>query len=155
MKSICIQTDAQSIRIYATDRGVAQIEFLGQDLPEESTDDPILLQAVRELREYFAGNRRAFEVPIDLQTGTSFQREAWDMLQRIPFGETLSYGEQARAMGRPKAFRAVGGANGKNPLPVIIPCHRVVNSLGKLHGFSGGLDVKRYLLKVEGVNRER
>lgn len=152
MKSVCIQSPAGSLRIYASDKGVTQIDFLETDAPEEATDDPILLQAITELREYFAGTRRVFELPIDLQSGTAFQREAWEKLRAIPYGTTMSYGAQAAAMGKPKAVRAVGGANGKNPLPVIIPCHRVVSSLGKLHGFSGGIELKRYLLGVEGLS---
>lgn len=151
MKSVFVHSSAGNMRIYASEQGVTQIDFLEDDGPEESTDDPILLQAIMELREYFSGQRKDFEVAIDLQIGTAFQREAWDMLRAIPYGKTMSYGQQAAAMGRPKAMRAVGGANGKNPIPVIIPCHRVISSLGKLHGFSSGLDLKRYLLKVEGL----
>ena len=152
MKSVCIHSPAGCMRIYASERGVTQIDFLEALEPEETTDDPILLQAISELHEYFAGERKDFSVAIDLQTGTPFQREAWDRLRAIPYGKTISYGEQAAAMGRPKAVRAVGGANGKNPIPVIVPCHRVLSSLGKLHGFSGGLDLKRYLLNVEGLS---
>jgi methylated-DNA-[protein]-cysteine S-methyltransferase len=154
MKSVTMNSPAGSCRIFASDQGVTQIDFLeGNDtFGDEETDHPILLQAVRELKEYYAGTRKKFDVPLDLRIGTAFQREAWDKLREIPYGTTLSYGEQAKAMGRPKAVRAVGGANGKNPIPVIIPCHRVVSSLGKLHGFSGGLDLKRYLLSVEGLS---
>ena len=151
MKSVCISSEAGCLRIFATARGVTQIDFLEIDEPEETTDDPILQQAIRELREYFAGVRKKFEVAIDLQGGTAFQREAWAMLCRIPYGQTLSYGAQAKAMGKPKAVRAVGGANGRNPLPVIIPCHRVISSAGKLHGFSSGIALKRYLLAIEGL----
>lgn len=152
MKSVCIQSPAGCMRIYASEQGVTQIDFLDEEEPEESTDDPILLQALSELHEYFAGERKDFDVALDLQIGTPFQKEAWDMLRAIPYGKTMSYGQQAAAMGRPKAVRAVGGANGKNPIPVIIPCHRVISSLGKLHGFSSGLDLKRYLLNVEGLS---
>ncbi len=151
-KSVCVHSPAGCMRIFASEQGVTQIDFLEIEEAEEKTDDPILLQAIAELHEYFAGKRRDFAVPIDLQIGTPFQREAWERLRAIPYGKTMSYGEQARAMGRPKAVRAVGGANGKNPIPVIIPCHRVLSSLGKLHGFSGGLDLKRYLLNVEGLS---
>ncbi|RZA10946.1 MAG: methylated-DNA--[protein]-cysteine S-methyltransferase [Proteobacteria bacterium] len=143
-----------SLRVFASDKGVTQIDFLEEIEPSEITRHPILKQALAELEEYFAGQRRVFDVPLDLQVGTDFQREAWERLKSIPYGQTISYGEQAKSMGRPKAFRAVGGANGKNPLPVIIPCHRVVNSLGKLHGFAGGVAMKRYLLRVEGLNLE-
>lgn len=160
MKSVTMNSPAGSCRIYASDKGVTQIDFIekGEELEKEKeeeveeTDHPHLLQAVRELNEYYAGTRKSFEVPLDLKIGTEFQREAWQKLREIPYGTTISYGEQAKAMGRPKAVRAVGGANGRNPIPVIIPCHRVVSSLGKLHGFSGGLDLKRYLLAVEGLS---
>jgi len=155
MKSVLMKSPGGCLRIYASALGVTQIDFLDDDLGEGKadgiTDDPILLQAVMELGEYFAGKRRAFEVAVDLQKGTAFQREAWEILRAIPYGQTISYGDQAKAMGRPKAVRAVGGANGRNPLPILVPCHRVVSSAGKLHGFSGGLAIKRFLLAVEGL----
>ncbi len=144
--------------ITASDVGLVAIDSL-DTIPEthvirqgESAKHPIIEQTVRELREYFAGTRKEFEVPIDLRQGTAFQREVWDELKRIPYGQTISYGEQAVRLGRPKAFRAVGGANGKNPIPIVIPCHRVLSSAGKLNGFSAGLDLKRRLLAVEGLN---
>lgn len=154
MKSVNVKSPAGNCRIFASDKGVTQIDFLedSEAFEEEETENPILQQAIRELDEYYAGSRQSFDVPLDLKIGTEFQREAWEKLREIPYGTTISYGEQAKAMGRPKAVRAVGGANGRNPIPVIIPCHRVVSSLGKLHGFSGGLDLKRYLLSVEGLS---
>jgi methylated-DNA-[protein]-cysteine S-methyltransferase len=109
---------------------------------------PVLDIAQRQLREYFAGKRQGFDVPLDL-VGTEFQRSAWLSLATIPYGETVSYGEQARRLGRPKAARAVGAANGRNPISIILPCHRVVGSSGALTGFAGGLDVKRSLLEHE------
>lgn len=144
--------------ISATDHGVALIDSLDEVPSEgalkdgENSSHPILKQAVDELREYFAGQRREFSVPLDLQTGTEFQKEVWAELQRIPYGQTISYGQQAKNIGKPKAMRAVGGANGKNPIPIIIPCHRVLSSAGRLHGFSGGLDLKKRLLEVEGLD---
>ncbi|HSP13306.1 MAG TPA: methylated-DNA--[protein]-cysteine S-methyltransferase [Thermoanaerobaculia bacterium] len=101
-----------------------------------------------QLAEYFAGKRRTFDVDLDL-SGTPFQLEVWSALQRIPYGEVRSYGEIARAIKRPKAVRAVGAANGANPIPIIVPCHRVIGSNGSLTGFGGGLDVKRRLLELE------
>ncbi len=151
MKSVCIKSLGGSMRIYASSEGVTQIDCLAIDSPPEATDDPILLQAIAELQQYFEGQRQTFDVPIDLKIGTAFQREAWATLRKIPYGQTMSYGEQAKAMGRPKAMRAVGAANGRNPLPVIIPCHRVISSLGKLHGFSGGIELKKTLLAIEGL----
>ena len=108
----------------------------------------VLDQAQRELAEYFAGDRRQFEVPLD-PVGTKFQLAAWLELRRIPFGSTISYGEQARRLGNVRKSRAVGAANGRNPLSIIVPCHRVVGSNGKLVGFAAGLDAKAWLLHHE------
>jgi methylated-DNA-[protein]-cysteine S-methyltransferase len=110
---------------------------------------PVLKEAATQLDEYFAGQRRTFDVVMELD-GTEFQREVWSELTRIPYGKTISYGELARRVGRPSAPRAVGQANGRNPMPIIVPCHRVVASNG-IGGYGGGLDVKRALLAVEGV----
>jgi methylated-DNA-[protein]-cysteine S-methyltransferase len=104
----------------------------------------------RQLDEYLAGRRRDFELPLD-PAGTEFQRLCWEELRRIPFGETRSYSEQARRVGRPAAVRAVGQANHHNPIGVIIPCHRVIGANGSLTGYGGGLDMKRTLLELEGV----
>lgn len=109
-----------------------------------------LQEACRQLEEYFAGRRREFSVPLAPE-GTRFQRRVWDELARIPYGETISYRELARRSGNPKASRAVGGANGRNPLPVIIPCHRVIAADGSLGGYSSGLERKRELLALEGA----
>lgn len=105
-------------------------------------------EAVRQLREYFAGQREQFELPLAPE-GTEFQRAVWRSLQEIPYGETISYGELAKRIGNPKASRAVGAANGQNPIPIVIPCHRVVGANGKLTGFGGGLPVKEALLALE------
>jgi methylated-DNA-[protein]-cysteine S-methyltransferase len=115
-----------------------------------STPSPVLEQAALQLEEYFAGERTVFDVPMALD-GTPFQREVWGELTRIPYGQTISYGELARRVGRPKGPRAVGQANGRNPIPIIVPCHRVVAGNG-LGGYGGGLPVKRALLAVEGVS---
>ena len=108
----------------------------------------ILTQASRELAEYFAGKRREFSVPLH-PGGTPFQQKVWAALCRIPYGETRTYGEIARQIGAPKAARAVGMANHRNPLPLFIPCHRVVGASGELTGYAGGLDHKRFLLALE------
>jgi O-6-methylguanine DNA methyltransferase len=116
-------------------------------------DDPILREATRQLDEYFRGERLRFDLPLDLR-GTAFQIEAWTALTRIPIGATSSYAAQARLLGRPRAARAVGAANGANPLPIVLPCHRLVGSDGSLTGYGGGLHVKRWLLEFEaGVAR--
>ena len=112
---------------------------------------PVLLQAERELEEYFAGRRTAFSVPLSMH-GTPFQMAVWAALRAIPYGETRSYGELARRIGRPGACRAVGMANHVNPLPILVPCHRVVGADGHLTGYAGGLDGKKYLLDLEGVH---
>ena len=105
-------------------------------------------EAVRQLREYFARERMEFDLPL-APRGTEFQRSVWRQLQGIPYGETISYGELARRVGNPKASRAVGSANGKNPLPIVIPCHRVIAGDGTLGGFGGGLPTKQTLLALE------
>ncbi len=110
----------------------------------------VLKETASQLDEYFAGERSDFDVPMELD-GTAFQREVWTELSRIPYGETISYGELARRVGRPSAPRAVGQANGRNPIPVIVPCHRVLASNG-IGGYGGGLKVKRELLALEGVS---
>jgi methylated-DNA-[protein]-cysteine S-methyltransferase len=110
--------------------------------------DPLLQQCIEQLHEYFAGTRRAFDLPLE-PAGTPFQKLAWDALLTIPYGETRSYGEQAAKIGRPHASRAVGAANGKNPISIIIPCHRVIGASGKLTGYGGGLPMKQWLLEHE------
>lgn len=115
----------------------------------ESDEDPILLEAERQLREYFAGQRTEFSLPLDF-AGTEFQRSVWQALLTIPYGETRTYAQIAQQIGRPAAVRAVGAANGRNPISIIAPCHRVIGSDGELHGFAGGLQTKAWLLEWEG-----
>ena len=117
-------------------------------------DDPILAQARRELAEYFDGERQKFSVALE-PIGTSFQQSAWKVLCDIPFGETINYGEQARRLGDVKKSRAVGAANGRNPLSIIVPCHRVVGADGSLTGFGGGIENKAWLLDHERMVRFR
>jgi methylated-DNA-[protein]-cysteine S-methyltransferase len=111
-------------------------------------DHPVLREASRQLEEYFAGRRRRFELPLRPH-GTTFQRKVWRALEAIPFGATRSYADLARAIGRPTATRAVGAANGRNPLAIIVPCHRVIGADGSLTGYGGGLPAKRWLLAHE------
>ena len=108
----------------------------------------LVVEAARQLDEYFEGRRRRFDLPL-APSGTPFQLHAWRALQDIPYGATRSYGEQARAMGQPRAVRAVGAANGRNPIAIVVPCHRVIGGNGKLTGYGGGLGVKQYLLELE------
>lgn len=117
--------------------------------PVDHSADAVLDQACRELDEYFSGRRMRFEVPAAPVMGTPFQRAVWLALTEISFGATASYGEIAKAIGRPKAVRAVGAANGANPLPIVVPCHRVIGADGSLTGFGGGLPRKTLLLELE------
>jgi methylated-DNA-[protein]-cysteine S-methyltransferase len=114
----------------------------------EDNNQSVLVETERQLTEYFAGQRDVFTIPLDMR-GTPFQQDVWRALQAIPFGKTLTYGEIAKQLGRPNASRAVGAANGRNPISIVVPCHRVIGSSGKLTGFAGGLDVKAQLLNLE------
>lgn len=144
------------LTLLADDEGLMRILFANQDPDSigisedtpESDDHTILDTTVAQLREYFAGQRTSFDVPLTIN-GTEFQKEAWLALADIPYGETTSYACQAEAIGRPGAFRAVGSANAQNPIPIVLPCHRVVGSDGSLTGFGGGLDIKQQLLDLE------
>jgi methylated-DNA-[protein]-cysteine S-methyltransferase len=145
-----------TLRLTASVHGLRSIEVVrGSKMKRETVPrtgaGAIVRQAEQELREYFAGRRRTFTVKLDLE-GTEFQRKAWQAMRKIPFGKTISYGDQARKVGKPKAYRAVGLANGKNPIPIIVPCHRVLASDGSLGGYSLGLSMKRRLLALEGVS---
>ena len=118
--------------------------------PGEEEATPLLTQAARQLSEYFAGQRREFHLPLAPQ-GTPFQRQVWNALLTIPYGEIRTYRDIAQAVGNPKACRAVGMANHRNPLSIVIPCHRVVGASGALTGYGGGLEIKRFLLELEGA----
>ncbi|MGF6096905.1 methylated-DNA--[protein]-cysteine S-methyltransferase [Pseudomonas sp. 18175] len=118
----------------------------------EANDSPVLLEAERQLTEYFAGTRNHFELELDFD-GTDFQKQVWHALLTIPFGETRSYSQIAQQIGNPKAVRAVGAANGRNPISIIAPCHRVIGASGSLTGFAGGLQAKQYLLALEGTGQ--
>ena len=110
--------------------------------------EAVLVAAREQLREYFAGDRHEFDLPLD-PVGTPFQQQAWHVLRTIPFGQTITYGEQAQRLGDARKSRAVGAANGRNPISIVVPCHRVVGSTGSLTGFAGGLDAKAWLLRHE------
>jgi len=147
------------LRLAGGDGGLCRIVFLGREaLPAPAPGWTVpragltagLEDAIHQLEEYFAGTRRRFDLPLAPQ-GTPFEQSVWSALRAIPHGVTVSYGELARRLGRPGGARAVGGANGRNPLPIVIPCHRVIASDGTLGGYGGGLDIKRALLRLEGV----
>jgi methylated-DNA-[protein]-cysteine S-methyltransferase len=123
------------------------------DTANERADHPVLSETIRQLGQYFAGERRAFDLPLEFR-GTDFQRQVWTTLLTIPFGETRSYLDVARSLGNPDAVRAVGAANGRNPISIIAPCHRVIGSSGSLTGFGGGLEAKAWLLAHESPQRD-
>ncbi|WP_336488380.1 methylated-DNA--[protein]-cysteine S-methyltransferase [Methylobacterium nigriterrae] len=144
-----------ALKVVASEHGLSAILWENDDPNRvrlgpliEDTSHPVLLETERQLAAYFAGTLKAFTVPLDFQ-GTEFQKSVWAALLTIPFGETRSYGDIARQIGRPGASRAVGAANGKNPISIIAPCHRVIGAAGALTGFAGGLDVKKRLLGLE------
>jgi len=143
------------LTLAADDEGLRRIDFPpphqsppGDDWREGSTD--VLLEARRQLEEYFAGERREFDLPLSPR-GTGFQRTVWNTLAAIPYGGTWSYRDLAQRIGKPSAMRAVGAANGRNPLPIVLPCHRVIGADGSLTGFGGGLPTKAFLLRLEGA----
>ena len=133
--------------------GPAQITALAAG-GEAPAADFVLAEARRQLTEYFAGRRREFELPLEL-CGTAFQECVWLALLGVPYGETVSYAELARTVGAPTSARAVGAAVGRNPLPIVVPCHRVIGSAGDLRGFASGLDRKRWLLRAETAHGRR
>lgn len=120
------------------------------DVAREDASHAVLQLTIAQLEEYFAGSRREFFIPLDMR-GTEFQKQVWEQLLAIPYGTTRSYGELASRLGKPSASRAVGAANGRNPLSIVVPCHRVIGSSGALTGFAGGLEAKRTLLMLEGI----
>ena len=146
-----LSTPLGTLTLEATDRGLSSVRFPNRAGPyaPRSPDNPTLSQAKRELTAYFAGGLKRFSVPLAWQ-GTDFQQSVWEALTHIPYGETVSYADIARAIGRPKSARPTGGAIGANPLPIIVPCHRVIGSDQTLTGFTGGLNIKVALLELEG-----
>jgi methylated-DNA-[protein]-cysteine S-methyltransferase len=150
-----MQSPVGMLKLVATESGLAAILWEDDDPKRvplgdliERSDHPLLQRTERQLKEYFAGTRTAFDLDLDF-VGTEFEKKAWSALLAIPFGETRSYADMARAIGHPGAARAVGAANGRNPISIVAPCHRVIGSNGDLTGFAGGLDAKRFLLSHE------
>ena len=143
------------LTLQANDQGLLGVWFETQstqpkDLGLLTQHHPILSQTIQQLEEYFSGARQHFTLPL-AATGTPFQQQVWHALSTIPFGQTWSYQQLANALGNPKAMRAVGGANGKNPISIIVPCHRVIGKNGQLSGYAGGVEHKKALLKHEGI----
>jgi methylated-DNA-[protein]-cysteine S-methyltransferase len=143
-----------ALRLVASETALIGAWWPGQRIPVEtihSTSHALLNQAIRQLREYFAGQRNAFDIPLE-PMGTEFQRSVWQALRTIPYGETRSYSQIAAQVGRPSAVRAIGATNGRNPLSIFIPCHRVIGANGSLTGYAGGLPAKEWLLSHERQN---
>ena len=141
------------LAILASNIGIQQIKIHdGKNLPEKRNDHIELL--IQELEQYFAGDLHVYSVPLDLKSGTKFQQSIWKLVSGIPYGSTMSYGEIATSYGDIKAVRAVGLANGKNPIPIVIPCHRIVGSDGSLTGYALGIELKRWLLDFEYAHRK-
>jgi methylated-DNA-[protein]-cysteine S-methyltransferase len=147
------------LKLVASDKGLIAVLWendkpnrvrLGELVKKHS--HPVLMEAERQLGEYFEGKRRSFSVALDMR-GTPFQKNVWEALLAIPFGETRSYRDIAKKLGNPEATRAVGAANGRNPISIIVPCHRVIGLNGKLRGFAGGLETKARLLELEQGHR--
>lgn len=150
ISSRLVQSPLGQLQLVVEAGRLCRVAFPGEHWPAlPASTAPVLQAAAAQLAEYFAGTRRVFDLPL-APAGTDFQRAVWGELARIPWGETRSYGELARAVGRPRAARAVGAANGRNPLPVVLPCHRVIGADGALTGYTGGLERKRCLLLLEG-----
>jgi methylated-DNA-[protein]-cysteine S-methyltransferase len=145
-----------SLRLMASEKGLCAVLFDGgrhsrvsfDGVLEQDDRHPVLQKTEKQLEEYFTGKRKNFDVKLDPR-GTIFQLMAWKELQKIPYGDTISYSEQAKRVGDANKARAVGMANGRNPLPIIVPCHRVIGASGLLTGFSGGMELKEYLLAME------
>jgi methylated-DNA-[protein]-cysteine S-methyltransferase len=155
--TVTMDSPVGELRLVASEQGLRAILWGAEDaerIASIDTDEliegttPILDLAVTQLEEYFDGTRREFDLPLD-PLGTPFQQSAWMVLRTIPYGQTISYGQQALQLGDPNKARAVGAANGKNPLSIVVPCHRVIGSTGQLTGFAAGLDIKSWLLDHE------
>ena len=152
-----MESPVGTLRLVAEELGLRMVWFVRgrkEEKPdaEWKEDAAFFADVMRQLNAYFAGELREFEIPL-LMLGTEFQKRVWKTLQTIPYGETMSYGELAKKIGDPKAVRAVGAANGQNPIPIIVPCHRVIGSDGSLTGFGGGLENKKKLLELESRQR--
>jgi methylated-DNA-[protein]-cysteine S-methyltransferase len=165
VESIPYQSPVGILHLYATENGICGLAFEGnqdkttlafaQTEQGSTCDDArgFLDRAIGQLEEYFAGKREAFDLPLDVVSGTEYQQKVWSALRTIPYGETWTYGQLATATGNPRAARAVGGANNKNPIAIIVPCHRVIGASGSLVGFAGGVDIKQRLLDLESKGR--
>ena len=144
----CVGSPIGLVEVGGTTEGITSVVFVEERRPEAGSN-ALVEEALQQLAQYFAGARCAFDLLLDLE-GTSFQRQVWEQLMMIPYGHTASYQEVAQAIGKPRAVRAVGAANGQNPISILVPCHRVIGSDGSLTGYGGGLWRKEWLLRHEG-----
>lgn len=154
MEELIIFSPLGPIRLTSDQGALCSLEFTTDPVSERPPSDPVLQQAARELEEYFQGQRKAFTVKI-AQTGTPFQQKVWAELLKIPYGTTISYGELARRVSNPGASRAVGSANGRNQIAIIVPCHRVITSAHQLGGYASGPAHKAFLLDLEGASYKK
>jgi methylated-DNA-[protein]-cysteine S-methyltransferase len=157
LTTMTVRSPVGPLQLYAEDGQLVWLRFPGRRGPDGAeaavtARDEVLVRTSAQLGEYFAGTRQAFDVPL-APPGTAFQAQVWRALRKIPFGDTRSYGQLARAIRRPSASRAVGAANGSNPISIIVPCHRVIGASGALTGYGGGLEMKRWLLAHEAGRR--
>lgn len=152
-KFIVCPTPLGNITIIEEGNAITHLLLPKQNAPDDSIqkETPLLKEASAQLSQYFAGQRQTFSLPLS-PAGTAFERQVWQALLNIPYGTAVSYGEIAHTIGNPKACRAVGRANSRNPIPIFIPCHRVIGSTGALTGYTGGLDIKKALLRLEGIS---
>lgn len=154
MQTAILNSPLGKIEINGDDSGIVSVIFLDTDEVDISETIPLqLTEAVNQLKEYFEGERQQFTLKLS-SNGTEFQKRVWQELQKIPFGKTVSYQQIASQLGDPKVIRAAASANGKNPIPIIIPCHRVIGSDGSLTGYSGGLERKKWLLELENPSNQ-
>jgi methylated-DNA-[protein]-cysteine S-methyltransferase len=159
LSTTTLDSPVGELSLVASDRALVALVWRREAHPRafesaaEQPEHPVLRETTRQLREYFAGKRRVFDIELDFR-GTDFQRRVWSTLLTIPYGETRTYGQIAEQLGNPTAVRAVGAANGRNPISIIAPCHRVIGMNGDLTGFGGGLDAKAYLLTLEAPQKQ-
>jgi len=153
-QDFAIDSPVGALVVSASANGITTIHFAGSRAVRNGsspTPPTLIRDAERQLREYFCGKRRAFDLPLDFGDASAFSKAVWRKIAAIPFGKTIAYGEIAKALGRPLASRAVGRATGSNPIAIVVPCHRVIGKNGSLTGFGGGMPRKRWLLRHEGV----
>ena len=155
LDAIHYKSPVGTLYIEASDIGLTRVKFNpeGRYHKAGNADNPHIAETVRQLEDYFKGERTIFDLELDWSKATDFYKQVWTELLKIPYGETVAYSDIAKALNNPKAVRAVGMANGKNPIPIIVPCHRVIGKSGHLHGFTGGLDIKEKLLHIENPSK--